>query len=399
MATTAETLRAYQGPAIFSYGFRPFFLGGAIWAAAAMVLFVLMLNGMVTLPTALDLVDWHVHELLYGFLPAIVAGFLLTAVPNWTGRLPVAGVPLAGLFIIWLAGRAAVAASALMGPAAAAMIDMLFLLSLGAIVGREILAGNNKRNLKVLLLVSLLAAGNLVFHIEAGTAGYADYGKRIGIAAAILLIVLIGGRIVPSFTRNWLAKSGRGNLPAPFGRFDLAAIASSAAALLSWIVVPDHSLTAGLCALAGTLHLIRVGRWKGYRTLAEPLVTILHTGYGFVPIGFLLMAVAVAAPAMLAQAAAVHAWTAGSIALMTLAVMTRASLGHTGRPLTASNLVVGIYLAAILGAAARILAAFGVVPVPMLTLAALGWTLAFSGFSFAFAPLLTTIAPSSRRCD
>jgi uncharacterized protein involved in response to NO len=396
MATTAQTLRAYRGPAIFSYGFRPFFLGGAIWAAAAMVLFILILHGMVQLPTAFDAVDWHVHELLYGYLPAIIAGFLLTAVPNWTGRLPVAGTPLAGLFTIWVAGRIAVAASALIGWAAA-IVDMLFLISLGAIVGREILAGNNKRNLKVLLLVSLLAAGNLVFHIEARTAGSADYGKRIGIAAAILLIVLIGGRIVPGFTRNWLANSGHGNLPAPFGRLDLAAIASSAIASLSWIVIPGHSLTAGLCALAGAAHLTRMGRWKGYRTLTEPLVAILHAGYVFVPIGFLLMAAAVVLPATVPQAAAVHAWTAGSIALMTLAVMTRASLGHTGQPLAASNIVMGIYLAAALGAAARILAAFGVAPIPMLTLAALGWTLAFSGFSFVFAPLLTMGTPSSRR--
>jgi uncharacterized protein involved in response to NO len=399
MATAAQTLRAYQGPAIFSYGFRPFFLGGAIWAAAAMVLFILMLHGMVTLPTAFDVVDWHVHELLYGFLPAIIAGFLLTAVPNWTGRLPVAGTPLAGLFTIWLAGRIAVAASALIGWVAAAMVDTFFLISLSVIVGREILAGSNKRNLKVLLLVSLLAAGNLVFHIEAGTAGSADYSKRIGIAAAILLIALIGGRIVPSFTRNWLAKSGHGTLPAPFGKFDLAAIAASAIALLCWIIIPDHSLTTGLCALAGSLNWIRVWRWKGYRTLAEPLVTILHAGYVFVPIGFLLMAGATAFPASVPQAAAVHAWTAGCIGLMTLAVMTRASLGHTGQPLTASNWVMGIYLAAILGAAARILAAFGVMSLPMLTVAAIGWTLAFSGFSFVFAPLLTIAVPSSRRSD
>jgi uncharacterized protein involved in response to NO len=388
MVTTAQTLRAYQGPAIFSYGFRPFFLGGAIWAAAAMVLFVLMLHGIVELPTAFTMADWHVHELLYGYLPAIVAGFLLTAVPNWTGRLPVAGAPLAGLFTIWLAGRVAIAASALLGWAAAAAIDMLFLVSLGAIVGREILAGNNKRNLKVLLLVNLLAAGNLVFHIEAGTAHSAGYGKRIGIGAAILLIALIGGRIVPSFTRNWLAKSGERDLPAPFERFDLAAIAASAIALSSWIILPDRRLTAAACALAGTLHLVRIGRWKGYRTFAEPLVTILHAGYVFVPIGFLLTAVAIMRPDLVPQAAAIHAWTAGAIALMTLAVMTRASLGHAGQPLTASNLVAGVYLAAAIGAAARILAAFGVAPVLMLTVAAVGWTLAFAGFSLIFAPLL-----------
>ena len=389
MATAGETLRAYRGPAIFSYGFRPFFLGGAIWAAAAMVLFTLMLHGMVQLPTAFSVIDWHIHELLYGYLPAIVAGFLLTAVPNWTGRLPVAGAPLAGLFALWLAGRIAVAASAVTGWAFAAGVDTLFLIALGGIVGREILAGNNTRNLKVLLLVALLAGGNFVFHIEAATAGSAGYGKRIGIAAAVLLIALIGGRIVPSFTRNWLAKSGQENLPASFGKFDLATIAASAIALLCWITAPEHRVTAAACALAGALQFIRLGRWKGHRTLAEPLVAILHAGYVFVPIGFVLMAAAIFWPGTVPQAAAVHAWTAGAIGLMTLAVMTRASLGHTGQPLTASNLVTAIYVSAAIGAAARILAAFGVATISMLTIAALCWTLAFLTFAFAFAPLLT----------
>ncbi len=242
MATTAETLRAYRGPAILSYGFRPFFLGGAIWAALAMALFIPMLMGDISLPTALGPVDWHQHELLYGFLPAIVAGFLLTAVPNWTGRLPVAGAPLAGLFALWLAGRAAVACSALIGAGTAAAIDMLFLIALGAIVGREILASGNRQNLKVLVLVALLAGGNLVFHIETAVGEPAGFGKRLGLAAAILLISVIGGRIVPSFTRNWLAKLGPENLPAPFGKFDVATLASSAIALAAWIFAPDSIL-------------------------------------------------------------------------------------------------------------------------------------------------------------
>ena len=164
MATTAETLRAYQGPSIFSYGFRPFFLGGAIWAAAAMILFILLLHGIIALPAAFDAVDWHVHELLYGYLPAIVAGFLLTAVPNWTGRLPVAGAPLAGLFALWLAGRIAVAISARIGATAAAAIDISFLFALGATLAREIIAGQNKRNLKVLVLVALLGAQSDLSH-------------------------------------------------------------------------------------------------------------------------------------------------------------------------------------------------------------------------------------------
>ncbi len=386
--TAAARVRAYSGPAIFSYGFRPFFLGGAIWAGAAMALFFLMLQGDLALPTAFEVVDWHIHELLYGYLPAIVAGFLLTAVPSWTGRPPVTGALLAALFAIWLAGRVAVAASALIGPAPAAAVDLLFLIALAAVAAREIASGKNFRNLKILILVALLGAGNLVFHIEAVTSGASNYGKRIGITAAILLIALIGGRVVPSFTRNWLARSGPDNLPEPFGRFDAIALALSAIALAIWIAVPDGVATASACALAGVLQLIRLARWKGHRTFSEPLVTVLHAAYIFVPIGFLLTAIAAVSPDAVSKASGIHAWTAGAIGLMTLAIMTRASLGHTGRPLAATRAIAAIYLSVAAAAAGRILAEMGVLPHIMLYIAAGFWILAFWGFSAVFAPLL-----------
>ncbi|MGO8952326.1 MAG: NnrS family protein [Rhodomicrobium sp.] len=388
MATAAETLRAYRGPALFSYGFRPFFLSGAVWAAAAMLLFVAMLQGSVVLPTAFAPVDWHAHELIYGYLPAIVAGFLLTAVPNWTGRLPVAGTPLAALLAIWFAGRVAVVFSAWAGGTAAAIVDLSFLLALGIIVGREIIAGKNRNNLKLLVLVALLGAGNLVFHLEVAVKGHSDYGKRLGISAAVLLISLIGGRIVPSFTRNWLAKSGPKDLPAAFGRFDVLAIAFSGIALLAWSGFPYAIVTAAACAIAGMLQAARLLRWRGHRTFSEPLVAILHIGYAFIPAGFLLTALAIALPSAIPPAAAVHAWTAGAVGLMTLAVMTRASLGHTGQALTASPIVVGIYAAAGIAALARILAALGVLPELTLYLAAAGWILAFGGFAISFGPRL-----------
>jgi uncharacterized protein involved in response to NO len=393
MATTAETLRAYRGPAFFSYGFRPFFLGGAIWAAAAMALFYAMFRGQLALPTAFNAIDWHIHELLFGYLPAVVAGFLLTAVPNWTGRLPVAGAPLAALFVLWLAGRAAVAASSVIGAAAAAAIDVAFLLALGFIVAREIVAAKNLRNLKVLVLVALLGIGNLVFHIEAINGSRGGYGQRLGVAAAVLLIVLIGGRIVPSFTRNWLVKAAPGHLPVPFGRFDIAVIGVSALALLAWLAVPESAVTAMACGIAAALQFIRVARWKGYRTFKEPLVMVLHAGYVFVPIGFLLLALAIATAGTVSPVAGIHAWTAGAIGLMTLAVMTRASLGHTGRPLEASAAITGIYASAGIAAVARILAALGVEPPIMLAAAALGWVAAFLSFSILFGPMLAKARP------
>ena len=178
------------------------------------------------------------------------------------------------------------------------------------------------------------------------------------------------------------------NLPAPFGKFDLAAIAVAAIALFIWVAAPQSGATAAVCALAGTLHLIRLARWKGHRTFSEPLLTILHAAYFFVPIGFFLTALAAVFPGAVPPPAGIHAWTVGAIGLMTLAVMTRASLGHTGQPLRASSLIVAIYLSVGVAAAARIVAAFGVQPQITLYIAALGWILAFWGFSAIFAPLL-----------
>ena len=180
--------------------------------------------------------------MLYGYLPAVVTGFLLTAIPNWTGRLPIQGMPLLVLVSVWLAGRVCVTFSAEIGWLLAAIVDVSFLVLVVAATAREIVAGKNWRNLRVVGLVTLLLAGNIAFHIEAHVRGTAEYGARAGIAAIVLLIVVIGGRIVPSFTRNWLARENPGRLPVPFARFDVVTMAVTAAALVLWIVQPTGQL-------------------------------------------------------------------------------------------------------------------------------------------------------------
>src|SRR5262245_48068588 len=397
MVSTAEQMRAYEGPALLSYGFRPFFLFGAIWAAWAVSIWLPMLAGSLSLPTAFAPVDWHVHELLYGYLPAVVAGFLLTAVPNWTGRLPVTGGPLLGLLLIWIAGRVAVAGSAWIGRSWAATADLIFLLTVAAVVLREIMAAGNLRNLKVLLLVGLLLVGNAIFHAEDALAGGTGFGTRTGIAAAILLICVIGGRIVPSFTRNWLERERPGSLPQPFSRFDVVAVLVGAVALASWIALPEHGVTAAAALAAGLLHALRLARWRGYRTAAEPLVLVLHVAYLFVPLGFFLVAAGIAFPAYLTASGALHGWTAGAIGLMTLAVMTRASLGHTGRPLTATAPTQLIYVAALVGALARIVSAFGWERNVVLNVAETAWVMAFTGFAVVYWPLLVRPRPQIGR--
>src|SRR5262245_35740103 len=166
----------YAGPTLFSYGFRPFFLFGALYAAVAMLGWIVLFNGEISLPTAFAPRDWHIHEMLFGFLAAIVTGFLLTAVPNWTGRLPLQGMPLIILVVVWAAGRVAVTFSAFTGELAAAVVDASFLFLVAAAVGREIVAGRNWRNLKVLLPLIILGSGNIIFHIEAHSPGHVGYG-------------------------------------------------------------------------------------------------------------------------------------------------------------------------------------------------------------------------------
>lgn len=380
-------LRPYAGPALLSYGFRPFFLLGSIWAGLEVLAWLPMFYGELSLATAFSPRDWHVHELLFGYVPAIVAGFLLTAIPNWTGRLPLQGPPLAGLVLVWLAGRYAVTLSANIGWLGATAVDCAFLLLMTAAVAREIVAGKNWQNLKIVALLGLLTAGNLGFHLEAHFEGVALYSSRIGIAAVLILIMVVGGRIIPSFTRNWLMRRQPGRLPIPFGRFDTACIVLSGIGLALWVVIPEEAPTGVALLAAAVLNLVRLCRWAGHRTFADRLVLVLHVGYAFVPLGFLLAGLS--AFGITAPSAGIHAWTAGAIGIMTLAVMSRASLGHTGRALIASPALQAIYAAALIAALARICAVLHPAwSEGLLYVAAFAWAAAFLGFASLYAPIL-----------
>ncbi len=387
-----ERRRNYAGPAIFSYGFRPFFFAGATWAALGVLLWLPQYFGEIVLPTAMGPLDWHVHEMLYGYVAAVIAGFLLTAVPNWTGRLPICGVPLAALATLWLAGRLAMLLSAKTGYAVAAALDVAFLVAMASVTLREIVAGKNWRNLRVLAVLLALIGGNIVWHVEVLRSGAADYGPRIAIAAAMTLIMTIGGRIVPSFTHNWLVRCNPGRLPVPFSRYDAVSVAVGALALAAWVVLPTHMVSGTMLVGAGALHAIRLGRWAGDRTFADRLVLVLHVAYAFIPLGFALVGGAILWPAAVPMSAGLHAWTTGAIGLMTLAVMTRATLGHTGRALTASAATQAIYAAALVAALARIAAAF-MGSSELLHLAAFAWFAAFAGYAVSYAPLLLLRPP------
>lgn len=392
--SSAEQIRCWQGPALFSFGFRPFFLFGAVWVVVAMCLWLAVLAGAVDLPTRFDRGSWHAHEFLFGYLGAVIAGFLLTAVPNWTGRLPIAGSRLAGLFALWAVGRIAILFSQTLPPLAAPTLDLAFPVMLGVLILREIIAGKNRRNLIVLGLLAIFTLANALFHFEALTGGYAaqGVGLRLGLATAVMMIAVIGGRIVPSFTRNWLVKQGHSARPAPpMQRFDKLVVLASLPILALWTLLPFAVVT-GVCLMVfGILHLARLVRWHGHHTLSEPLVFVLHAAYGFIPLGAFALGLdqIVGNPG---TAGAQHLWMAGAIGGMTLAVMTRATLGHTGQDLTAGGATIAIYLCIFASAFTRLLTS---VNLSLSYASGAFWLLAFGGFALAFGPLLLRPKPES----
>jgi uncharacterized protein involved in response to NO len=372
----------HQTP-FFSYGFRPMFLGASLFAILSIVIWILSLRGAADLTLYGDPHLWHMHEMLFGYVSAVLAGFLLTAVPNWTGRAPLAGSLLVGLTGLWVAGRAAM----LWGSGwTAAGIEALFLFAVLAITTREVVAGRNWRNLMVVGPVSVFALANLGFHIEAALTGYAEIATRAGFAAITVLLMLIGGRITPAFTRNWLKQQGHAYLPPTFGRFDAISLFISVLALILWIIFPDTLVSAGPLAIAAFLQAVRLGRWGGLRTLPNPILFALHGCFAMIPLGLLMLA---AAPVDWAfYAAGLHIIGIAAIGGMTMAVMLRASMGHTGRPLKSDAWMNGALIALALAAGLRAAWSLWGLPVWMLDLSATLWIAAFGVFVLRVGPWL-----------
>lgn len=389
MSTAKQSSTSASRLAIFSQGFRPFFFGAAIWAVMAIAIWIAMLRTGMTLPSRFDSLTWHMHEMLFGFVMAAIAGFLLTAIPNWTKRLPISGAPLAGLAGLWLAGRVACLLSALMPIWLAVGLDLAFPAALVAAAAREIVAGRNWRNLVILTPVTILGIADLLMHLEANGVSIATgLGWRLALVAVVALISLIGGRIIPSFSRNWLVKENATVLPAPAGLPDKAALVTLIASLLGWVAFPHSRLIACFILFGAALNLWRLYRWRGISTAKEPLLLILHVGYAWVIIGATLLGLSVLTSSI-PETAAIHALTVGAIATMILAVMSRATRGHTGRPLTADSPTRLIYGLITLGALARLWAAFGTDwTMSLLYASAALWSAAFATFAIAYAPML-----------
>jgi uncharacterized protein involved in response to NO len=380
---------ARTGPALFSYGFRPFFLGAAIAAVVDVALWVGALTLGWPVGGGYGFVAWHAHEMLFGFSSAVVAGFLSTAVPNWTGRLPVSGRPLMALSGLWAAGRLVMLAPDVLGLVPSLVIDGLFLPVLALVCGREIVAGRKWNNLPIVGLLILLALANLCFHLSATTGRFGSAPSRLAVAALVVMITIIGGRIVPSFTRNWLNQHGAERMPVPFGRFDGVAVVVAALALLAWSVAPGRPIATGFAAIAAIVHTVRLARWRGLATVPERLLFILHVAYAFVPLGFAW--IAAAGLGLVGDVAALHVMTVGAVSTMMLAVMTRATRGHTGRRLTASPLTQISYAAVLVAAVVRPAVDFAPEAATLLyAIAGLAHVAAFALFLVEYAPMLAT---------
>ncbi|MBV1790094.1 NnrS family protein [Marinobacterium sp. D7] len=371
----------------FSNGFRPLFLVCALQALSIMLIWLLYLGGSVSLsaPTGWGAVAWHGHEMLFGFVGAAVGGFLLAAVAKWTGRRPVHGAPLVLLTALWIAGRL-VTWSGVDSLVPLVLANTGYWILLSVLIGREILISGNRRNLVVVLALGIMSLFSLMFQL-----GWVD---RIHLLESMVLLIalmisLIGGRITPAFTRNWLIRrqTSPEQMPAPFGWVDKLAIGSSILATLAWVSQLSSVVSGVLLLLAGCAQILRLLRWRGLASLAEPLLFALHLGYLWVGIGFLLLGLSqfTAIPVT----AGIHALGVGAMAGMILAVASRAALGHTNRELRAGTLVSLAFLAIHLAALVRVLAALlPQLSLMLMMLAGTIWLLAFGLFAVRYVPIL-----------
>jgi uncharacterized protein involved in response to NO len=384
------TFPRYAGPAFLSYGFRPFFLGAALFTGLAVLAWVALFAGMASAGFLYSPREWHVHEMLFGYLPALIAGFLLTAMPNWTDRMPLRGVPLLLLFLLWLGGRLLMAFP-WVGATTAAVVDGAFLVLLATYIWREIVIAGSWDRAPIGLLVSLYACANMLFHEAALRGAPTDFPERLALSVMTLMLTIIGGRLAPTFTREFLADRNIATLPEVFSLVDGVTIVAVLVGVITWVLQPESVGAGALLLVAGVASVVRLLRWGGWRTWREPLVLILHVGYLWVGLYLLALGASILGIGF-STANAIHVLTTGAMGTMTLAVMTRASLGHTGRPRHADRLTVTIYLLVNIGALLRIVSPNPVTPTAlthaMLGLSALGWSGAYLLFALHYGRYL-----------
>lgn len=372
-------------------GFRPFFLLAGLYAAASLAAWLLTYGGWWSLPAPWVPMWWHGHELVFGFAGAAICGFLLTAVPKWTGTPMVRGLPLAGLVLLWLLGRAAMWAAGVLPPAAVAVVDLLLFPAMAWAIGRPIARTGNRRNYGFPALLLVLFVANLLTHLgvlgEATTARPALY---LSVYVVVIMVAVVAGRIIPNFTANALLRQGVEAEVHPGRGVGQAAVAMVVVASALQVLGVGRVIEGVAAGAAAVLLLARSIRWQSLRTWRDPLVWILHVGHAWLIVGFAAIAAADLGVG-LPGTTAMHALTAGAIGTMVIAVMSRASLGHSGRPLQASGALTAAYVLVVAGAVVRVFAPL-VGALPYRTVILVGGTLWAAGylvFTVAFLPVLT----------
>jgi uncharacterized protein involved in response to NO len=375
-----------------SVGFRPFFLVAGGYAVLVVLAWFAVLDSVRSLPVAGDPVLWHGHEMIYGFGAAVIAGFFLTITANWTGRGPFRGAGLAGLVALWALGRVAYWASGTLPAWLVGIVDLSFLPCLVAIAMAPVIASGNRRQLVFVFIFAVLWLGNLWIFLDWSGIAAVDgrWGLRLGLYAAAMLITVMGGRIIPSFASSYLKRSGKADTVRFDDRLDRVVILSTLAVLVIDLAAGPSMATGILFLVLAGIHGRRVVNWRPGVALREPILWILYAGYGWLIVAFLLAA-ATDLVGVGSRTLVLHALGAGAMAVLMIAVMTRAGLGHTGRPVVAPPLIVVCYVLINMAALAR-----AVVPAFLpglygeaMALSALLWIGAFSLFVVVYAPILT----------
>lgn len=383
---------AVNNISLFACGLRPFFLFAGLDALVNMAVWLAAFLDPGLWPArAMPAMYWHAHEMLFGFATAAIAGFLLTAVPGWTGRPSYSGAPLISLVALWLAGRLATAPLGLSAPVVAEAIDLAFFPAMLLVLAPPLIRARKFRNLPFVGILLLLFLANLCFHL--GTNGVVPAGEQIGLGLAIdivmILIVIIGGRIIPAFTKSGLARHGIEVQLRGSRWIEILSIASIVAVLVGDLAMPLSPENGLIALVASVAQGVRLSRWHGHRTARDPLIWVLHLGYAWLTAGLMLKAIWLLTAAPFAEKW-IHALTVGAFATMILAVMTRASLGHTGRALIARPAIAACYALISASALVRI---FSPALLPnrydaVIAVSGIFWVAAFGIFLLVFAPIL-----------
>lgn len=370
---------------LFAYPFRIFFLSAALVAVLAIPAWLLALHGIAQPPLALAPLHWHQHEMLFGFLQAAIAGFLLTAVCNWTGTERLHGAPLAALWGLWLAGRILMAAGVAAPGWLVHVVDLAFLPAVMADAAWRIIRARQWRQLVVIVVLGALWLMEVGFHARPGPL----FGGGALIMAMTLMLV-IGGRITPAFSGNWLRLQGgdpsQVRIVPLLERLTLGAMAIT---LLAHLLEAPATLRAAAALAAAGLATVRLVLWRGWRVRREPLLWILHLALAWIPVALLLLAAAAAG--WVAPTAWLHAGGTGAMGALILGVMSRVALGHTGRPLRLPPGMTTAFVLVLAAGVVRVGAALGALPWRAgVDLAAALWVLAYLMFLARYAAILAS---------